>query len=817
MSESSTAVRRGWSIDAAWNTVFLGVIVSTVGLLVLLGWVIESADLKSISPTFAQMKANTASAFVFAGASLALVRNERTRPLAYTFASAVLLIGGLTLSQYLFGTGLGIDELLIHDTDGHAASPAPGRMGRNTALCFVLIGASLLTVNSVNPLGRVTQLGAATVSVIAFVAVLSYAFSVSRIESSILTELVTPMALHTAIAIMILALGLVLAQPKTGIIGEMRGAGAGGALLRRLIIPVVLLPSFFGYLYVRGLSASFFHSSQGAAFLVAAIVVLLVYVVRRTARALERVDGARVAGLARERAMVETTLDAVITLDSVGTILDFNGVAEEMFDLPRSEAIGQQMASLIIPERLRRDHQNGLERLRSDPDSFRSFRMETVGLRRDGSEFDIEIAVGRANESFLDDAEYVGSVRDMSERKSLEAQLRQTQKIEAVGQLAGGIAHDFNNLLTVIAGYTDLAIERIDDSPAADDLEHVKRSTQRATVLTRQLLAFSRQQLLAPASIDISGVVAGVVPMLKRLIDEDIEIIVKDRHAGSAFADRGQVEQILVNLAVNARDAMPHGGQLMIETSGVELDEQYAESGPGVAPGRYVCMSVADTGTGIASDVLDHIFEPFFTTKEVGTGTGLGLSTIHGIVAQSGGGLTVYSEVGQGTTFKVFLPATEVAPEDPVPTDAPELPWSRGSETVLLCEDEESVRRLTQRILDRAGYTVVAAATPKQALELAQSTDHRFDLLLSDVVMPEMSGIELAEKLQTIVHGIPTILISGHSTAAILNRTVLPAGSAFLEKPFSASAILKLIRLMLDRDKREVDNPGVVLTDDVVP
>jgi nitrogen-specific signal transduction histidine kinase len=394
-------------------------------------------------------------------------------------------------------------------------------------------------------------------------------------------------------------------------------------------------------------------------------------------------------------------------------------------------------------------------------------------------------------------------MRDVTERRMLEEQLRQAQKMEAVGQLAGGIAHDFNNLLTVIGGYGEIARRRIGAGPGAAELLEVERAAERATQLTKQLLAFSRQQMLDPVPLDLAEIAGGLLPMLRRLIGEDIEIaMLTDNGLPAVLADRAQLEQVLVNLAVNARDAMPTGGTLTIETRAVTLDDAYAERHAGVEPGEYVCLTVTDTGVGMRPETLSRVFEPFFTTKAVGQGTGLGLATVHGIVNQSGGHILVYSEPDLGTSFKAYLPATGAATPAEDGDQRSELDRLGGSETILLCEDEDGVRQLIEHVLTAHGYRVLATGGPHEAVERASEHGAAIDALVSDVIMPDMSGPELARRLESVRPGLRTLFVSGYTAETVRDRGRLPEDSAFLEKPFDQLSLLRAVRALLGRPAR---------------
>jgi CheY-like chemotaxis protein len=373
--------------------------------------------------------------------------------------------------------------------------------------------------------------------------------------------------------------------------------------------------------------------------------------------------------------------------------------------------------------------------------------------------------------------------------------------MEAIGRLAGGVAHDFNNLLSVVLSYSAFALASLDDGDSvAADVREIQSAGKRAADLTRQLLAFSRQQMLAPAVVDLNDVVAHMDTMLRRLIGEDVDLrTVTPPYIGKVKVDRGQIEQVIMNLAINARDAMLNGGTLTIETAGVFLDERYASTHVGVKVGPHVLLSVTDNGVGIPPEVQGRIFEPFFTTKERGKGTGLGLATVFGIVKQSGGGIAVHSEPGAGTTFKVYLPRVGVGP--PVewrPSQAPPSGAMRGSETILLVEDEERVRSLVRTILRRHGYQVLEAQSGGDALLICEQYIASIDLLLTDVVMPRMSGRQLAERLRTVRPAMKVLFMSGYTDTAIVNRGVLDPGLAFLQKPITPETLTHKIREVLD-------------------
>lgn len=380
-----------------------------------------------------------------------------------------------------------------------------------------------------------------------------------------------------------------------------------------------------------------------------------------------------------------------------------------------------------------------------------------------------------------------------------EAQLRQAQKMESIGQLACGIAHDFNNLLTVINSYSDMLLGDMgfDDTFRQSGLEQIKEAGHRAASLTRQLLAFSRRQILEPKVLDLNEAVSSMAKLLRRLIGEDIALVLCPHpQLGRVKADPGQVEQIIMNLAVNARDAMPGGGQVTIETMNVELDGSSTRTHPAGRPGSYVLLAVSDTGCGMNADTLARIFEPFFTTKEFGKGTGLGLATVDGIVKQSGGSIRVSSDLGKGTTFKIFFPCVESEAERIVPASTPDEAL-RGSETILLVEDDEMVRALAQAILERYGYRVLAARNVTDALCFAQEGNRTLHLLLTDTIMPGMNGPALAERVLSLRPAIKVLYISGYTDKAFTPTETWEPGTGFLQKPFTPQMLARKVREML--------------------
>jgi two-component system cell cycle sensor histidine kinase/response regulator CckA len=416
---------------------------------------------------------------------------------------------------------------------------------------------------------------------------------------------------------------------------------------------------------------------------------------------------------------------------------------------------------------------------------------------KDGGLIDVEIATSAFD--FQGRSATLVVARDITARRTLEDQLRHAQKMEAVGRLAGGVAHDFNNLLGIIMGYAAIVLRHLPpNDPMRSKIEQIHKASERGAALTRQLLAFSRKQVLQPKIIDLNLIVGDMESMLRRLIGENIELVtVAGEHLGRIKADLGQVGQILLNLALNARDAMPNGGTLSLETANVQLDEAYCSAHADVLPGRYVMLAVADTGSGMDAEVQKHIFDPFFTTKQEGKGTGLGLATVYGIVKQSGGYIWLYSEPDHGSIFKIYLPRIDERADPEVPLL--ELALPRGSETILLVEDESSLRELAREILEGLGYTVLDRDSGAAALEIAERHAAPIGLVITDVIMPGMGGREVSQRVLQLHPEAKVLFMSGYTDDAIIHFGVLETGTAFLQKPFTLDALARKVREVLDR------------------
>ena len=507
--------------------------------------------------------------------------------------------------------------------------------------------------------------------------------------------------------------------------------------------------------------------------------------------ALERALRALRESEARYRGLVEGSIQG-IAINQDFVIRFANPAFARIFghDSP-AELLGRNVLTLVTPEDQARLEAYGLARLRGEPAPS---HYEFQGVRRDGARVWIEGVVSLSTWDGCPAT--LVTLFDLTERKQLESQFLQSQKMEVVGRLAGGIAHDFNNLLTVILGRAELLLHRlVTEGPARRDVELIQATGQRAAALTQQLLAVSRRQVLQPQVLHLNAVVSGLGPMLRRVIGEDLELsITLDPGLGRVLADPSQIEQVLLNLVINARDAMPGVGRLTIETANAELDEAYARRHTASRPGPHVMLAVTDTGSGMDEATRARIFEPFFTTKE--RGTGLGLATVHGVVSQSGGNIWVYSEPGRGSTFKIYLPRVEDAAGPAAAVEIPREP-PRGSETILLVEDDDDVRALIREALEAHGYTVLDARGPDEALVLAAAAPGLIHLLLTDVVMPRMSGRELAAALGRARPGLRVLYVSGYAPDAVARHGILDPGAAFLSKPFTPLGLAQKVREVL--------------------
>jgi PAS domain S-box-containing protein len=505
-------------------------------------------------------------------------------------------------------------------------------------------------------------------------------------------------------------------------------------------------------------------------------------------------------------ALLDGAPDAMVCVDRHGGITLVNAQTERLFGYSRHELAGQPV-EILVPEMARKAHRAHRARYAADPrPRVMGPSTELVARRRDGSTFPAEISLSaiKTDDGLL----VIAAVRDVTERAEreqrlsvaerdkLERQLRQSQRLESLGQLAGGVAHDFNNLLAVISNYAAFVGDavagdgsRVDWPSVRDDVRQIQLAADRAAELTRQLLAFARRDVQRPRPLDLNEVITRIEQLLIRILGGLVTL--KTDLASqlcAVLADPAQIEQVLVNLTVNARDALPSGGTVVVQTSIADVDESHAACRVGLPPGRYACLKVSDTGIGMSRDIIDRAFEPFFTTKPTGEGTGLGLAAVHGIVTQVGGYVQIYSEPDLGTTVTILFPAVG---QDAVPESAPDRePRPGRGETVLIVEDEPALREVTHRILSRSGYHVIAAATGHEAIEIAAGHAGDIDVLLTDVVMPGMLGREAAERIRALRPGVKVLFMSGYAQGVLDSKGVVEAGVNLIQKPFSEAQLL---------------------------
>lgn len=754
--------------------------VTSLGVAVMVGWLLELDLLRQIAPRLSTMKFNTALCFALAGGALYLGRGDPgLRSAAGCLSLLVLGLSGATLAQYPTGADLGIDQLLMKDPGLDLATP--GRMSVITAVGFVLFSALLLLRLGTAGGGRIGHVIGCTVGLtIAALALVGYLYGVRLLYQPVPS---TSIAVHTAAGLLVLFAAELLTRPQDGWVGLFFRGDSVGSSARTILPLLFLLPVLFGWVGILGMGADMY----GAHTLVAWVVVATVLIVGGGAVLAFR----RAAGLNDElrrqqlalSTMLENSLDALVVVGAGGTVLQWNTEAERVFGRLRGEAVGASLTDLIVPPGAESSLSSLIASLTPDAYGRVAGRRQVVeALDAEGRVFPMDVTAVPVSDDERGWVYYCFG-RDLSEQRALEDQLRQAQKMEAVGQLTGGIAHDFNNLLTVVIGSIDLLAARLRDGDRAL-AEQALRSAESGATLVHRLLAFSRRQTLAPQPIDVNALVQGMHDLLSRTLGERIDIrTVAEPGAWHVLADPGQLENALLNMAVNARDAMEGAGVLTIETGNVHLDARYAAENTEVTPGDYGLLAVTDTGCGMPPEVIERAFDPFFTTKKAGMGTGLGLSMIYGFAKQSGGHLKIYSEVGEGTTIRLYLPKTSDGADVAAPRPGRAALGGRG-EAILVVEDDADVRGFVAAVLQDLGYTLHLAATADEALDVLRS-DARIDLLFTDVVIPGgLSGREIAEAAQAERPGLRVLYTSGYTENSIVHQGRLDAGVAFLAKPY---------------------------------
>jgi PAS domain S-box-containing protein len=778
-----------------------GLCVLGIGLLSLLGWALNRELLTSFGHALPAMKVNSALAFAFAGACLLYDwQSAGRRSIPVLLGALTASIGLATLIEYAFGVDLRIDEFLVSDRgSGHLP---PGRPAITTALIFLFDGLSLALLYW----RRRCQPALALALPALFIALLSFA---DVLYGGMLRGRLAAfgtMAMNTTIAACLLNFGILALDREQGLVEALRWDGFSGALVRRLLPAAIAVPFVLGWAALYGQHRSLYGTEFGFAILTTSTIVILVMFIWWTAISIFRVETAELEArdklqaqygliaqqsddLRRQAELIDQSNDAIITMDSDRHILSWNRGAQELYGWSAEEAADQVIHQFLqttspVPTA-------EMDRFLAETGRWDG---ELTHIRRDGQTVTVDSRQIRLPGKPGAAAGILEINRDVTATRKIEEQLRQAQKLECVGQLAGGVAHDFNNLLTVIGGYAVMVLE--DPSLAElsqDAAREIVDASNRAAAITNHLLAFSRRQVMQRRNVVLNDVVTGMEKMMRRLIAEDIEFsIVLDSSPVVINIDPGHLEQVIMNLVINARDAIGDVGKIALETSQVMVEEEPLSEQFGVAHGLYAVLSVSDTGIGMTPQVKARIFEPFFTTKEPGKGTGLGLSTVYGIVDQNQGKIVVYSEPGRGTTFKILLPvavgpATVLRPEMSLEALA-------GTETVLLVEDEERLRNYVRLVLERSGYKVVPAANGRDALDVARQHAREIDLLLTDVVMPEVGGMDLADQFSSLFPKVAVLQMSGYAPRLWIRDHQY----SFIQKPFTAKALLAKIRNIFD-------------------
>jgi two-component system cell cycle sensor histidine kinase/response regulator CckA len=775
-----------------------GYLLTALGMSVLAGWVMNLDPLLGVIPGQITMKANTAAGFLGAGLALLIStrarRTQRSQMIVAGLAAMVIAVGLSTLVEYLLHCDLGIDQLLFAD---HFQFPYPGRMAHITSLNFCLAGSSLLLLSLSDKLATWSQLLSLLSGLSALLAIIGYLYGVPLLYGSVQYPW---MAVHTGIGFLILSVATVHCRPSQGVMAVFSSHYSGGWLSRRLLPIAIFTPAALGALYIH---SKFFLADLRLALacliisqIVLFAVLIWVLAFRLNASELAKTSANETLEESEKkyRTIFEEALIGIFQSGPRGHYMNANRALATMLGYSSPEELTASVTDIaqqLYVDPRRRDELTALMEQQGLVQNF-----ECQLYRKDGRKIWVTTNIRAIYKDGV--AVYDGTTQDITERKLLEAQLLQAQKMDAVGRLAGGIAHDFNNAIGVIVGYSALLKEdlRANDS-ALRYAEEIGKAGHRAALLTRQLLAFSRKQIIQPTIVDLNSVVTETEKMLRRLIGEHIEMtVICGGELGRVKMDLGQVDQILMNLAVNARDAMPQGGKIVIETANAELDETNLIQYSYAKPGRYVMLSVSDTGHGMDKETQTHIFEPFYTTKGPGQGTGLGLSTVYGIVKQSEGYIWVYSEPGKGARFKIYLPRVDALAE--TISAFPESVVCGGSETILLVEDDDAMRGLTRSCLESGGYAVLDAADGESAVREDSKHAAPIHLLVTDVVMPGMSGPGLARSLVGSQPQMKVLYMSGYTADLIAHQGILDRNVLLLEKPFTKESLLRKVREALD-------------------
>jgi PAS domain S-box-containing protein len=733
---------------------------------------------------------------------------RKLRWVGYACTIVMTLIAVLTLIEYLTGWMMGLDQLLFYDFETPSAL-FPGRMSLGTAFCFFLGGSTLLLLATGHNLAA--QIFATIMGFTALLALIGYVYNVNSLYR---VFIYSSMALHTSAAFFLLSWGLLLARPAQGLMTVITSDTVGGMMARRLLPVAIILPMALGIAIMIGQTWGNYDANFGTSLLILSTTVILCVVIFWNTHALYTIDRERQHTLEaleqaeeKYRTIFENAMEGIYQCLPSGRIITVNRAMAQMLHY---ESPTNLIANLTnIEQQLFAGPQQYAEFMKQFAERGFVEEFEAQLLCRDGRKIWGVMNMHGAQDNNGQLLHYEGTIVNISKRKQaeeertkLETQLQQAQKMESIGRLAGGIAHDFNNLLMPIIGYTDLNLMNLSpESKLYADLKRIRKAADRAANLTRQILAFSRQQMLDMHVLDLNVVISAFREMLQYMLREDIELRLSLTPTLYRIkADQGQIEQVLMNLVVNASDAMPDGGKLIIETANVFLDERYAAKYLDIQPGPHVMLAISDNGQGIDAETQKRIFEPFFTTKGVDKGTGLGLATVFGIIKQHQGHIWVYSEPGSGTTFKIYIPqSTDLTPVgDPVIEEP--LSEYYGTETVLVAEDDEMVRKLVCETLEAYGYSVIEASDPAHALQLVATYKDSIHLLVTDVIMPKMSGRELYQKFVGVHANSSVLYMSGYTDSVVVHHNILDEAANFLQKPFTIHSLMQKVTKALNQD-----------------
>jgi two-component system, cell cycle sensor histidine kinase and response regulator CckA len=796
---------------------FSSYLVLVVSVLVLIGWTADIPHLTSVIIGRITMKPLTAVGFMLIAGSLGFngawwrVAQARFPRIARICALSAAFLGLLTILEYAVPFNAGIDNFLLKEV---AESPAehPGRMSPASAIGLVLLGLALLSLDGRSRgLLQFSQNCGLTAMLLGLLSSIGHLY-----RADAFTEAFTdvPIAVHSAFLFLVLGCAVLAVRPQRGMAAVIASAHLGGEAARRILPLAMGAPIVIGWLRLLGQRSGLYGTEFGIAIFATTTVLIFALIVWSSARSLNQMDAQRRKDSEAIRESAEELRTAYQRLshseerfqlfmdhfpsnaflkDQNGRYVWGNRAWRQQFSTEAGEPLGKTDGELWPPE-VRAVFQASDQKVLKE-----NMPVQFVETSKVGSEVR-HWMVSKFPVRAADGSRLIGGISfDTTERKRLEFQLYQSQKLEAIGLLAGGVAHDFNNLLTVILGFADEVRLAVQEGRSPDeDLNEIQRAAQKAADLTAQLLAFGRKQILRPQLVNLNDSVTETQRMLGRVLRENIQVQLSlAPDLAMVLVDPVQIHQVIINLAINAQDAMPDGGQIIIETANANLDEQYVVSHNQVVPGPFVQLSFTDTGNGMDEATKAHIFEPFFTTKAAGKGTGLGLATVYGIVKQSNGYIWVYSEPGQGTSFKIYFPSVtnSLSLAD---SEAPAGPAaSAAGQTLLIAEDEESVRSIIVKACSKAGYHILSATNGEEALALAETHPGAIDLLITDVIMPGISGPVLADEVLKRRPEIRILYCSGYAENSMIDRGVLGGRGAFVQKPFSTNTLLQAIHRAL--------------------